>query len=174
LLAALIFSNATDGESNFLYLRELRNSIVHRGLDVTQAATFHGDFPVVVAPLRVTNPAGTKQYESFVAPLLIMVRLCEATIGPEIAKHLEAIGYLEHATSQEEMERLAKQAIDESTILPPWAKDGAREHVETFDYVDLQRRNAQELVLMLNTNALDEITTREPIPFFEITTWPVP
>ena len=170
----LVFSNAPDGESNFLYLRELRNSIVHRGLDITKAARFDGDFPVVVAPPRVTNPSGTKQHESFVEALLIMIRLCEATIGPAIAKHLEAIGYLEPATSQEEMERLARQTIDESTILPPWAKDGARERVGSFDYVDMQRRNAEELVRMLNTNALDQISTREPIPFFEITTWPVP
>ncbi|RAA07679.1 hypothetical protein DOT66_16650 [Ralstonia pseudosolanacearum] len=170
---ALRFSEAMDGKANFSYLRQLRNSIVHRGLDVTREAKFHEGFPVVISPSPVTNESGSEKYLSFARILLQKICLCEAAIGPTIADHLDALGFLEPTMSQEEMTNLAQERIRESTIVPPWAKEEAQRGVTLIDQIEVQRQHARELEDLLRTNALDQIATHESVPFFEITTWPV-
>src|SRR5688572_3746471 len=55
LYSRLVFDGFPDGEANYSYIRELRNAVVHRGLDVTSAAHIDGNFPMVLAKPKVQN-----------------------------------------------------------------------------------------------------------------------
>lgn len=84
LRAGLVFEGFQDGEANYAYLRELRNSIVHRGLDITAAAHIDGDFPMILAEPEVQNQRGTKTFIAFDKYLLHVIAKCESVVG-EIA-----------------------------------------------------------------------------------------
>ena len=65
---------------NFLYVKELRNSIIHRGLDVSQAGcNINGleDLVVPIAPKIVYNRDYKKSYNTFVENLFQLVYLSE-------------------------------------------------------------------------------------------------
>jgi len=47
----LVFEGHPDGEANYIYLRELRNSIIHRGLDITATAHVDQNIPMIISPI---------------------------------------------------------------------------------------------------------------------------
>ena len=69
LYSRLVFDGFPDGEANYSYIRELRNAVVHRGLDITSAAHIDGDFPMILAVPEVQNQKRTKTFVAFREPL---------------------------------------------------------------------------------------------------------
>lgn len=58
--AAYSFTEFPSGAENYGYIRELRNAIVHRGLDIASAVHFAADVPLLVAPHTIANRSGNR------------------------------------------------------------------------------------------------------------------
>lgn len=110
-----------NGKKNYSYIRELRNSIIHRGLDVTSSAHVLDDFPMIIAPPFIVDRYDTKQYQAFAYYLLDIISKCEAVIPPLILKFLEDEKIIYSTISEEELKKLKekhKQEIINSVAMP--------------------------------------------------------
>lgn len=87
-----VFEGRPDGASNYAFVRELRNAVIHRGLNINAAAHVEADFPLLVAPSSLTNRSGSKTQLGFGHYLLEVIGKCEAVVGPVIADHLIEFG----------------------------------------------------------------------------------
>lgn len=154
ICAALSFGVFPDGESNYNYIRELRNSIVHRGLDVCSAAHVHEDRLLVIAPPKVSDRHGRKSFSAFGNYLIEIIAKCEVTVGPLIAKHLEEVGLLKPLLTQDQARAEASRFLAEAPSVPDWAKQHASSFISQLDFVESQASAIAKLVDLLNFNAL--------------------
>ncbi|MFC5480555.1 hypothetical protein [Massilia suwonensis] len=95
LRSHLVFDGFQDGAANYSYIRELRNAVVHRGLDITTSMHFDGQFPMLLAPPQIQNtPAArnSKTYPAFDKYLLDIIAKCEAVVGPQMLECLKDKG----------------------------------------------------------------------------------
>ena len=151
LKSSLVFEALPDGENNYSYVRELRNSIIHRGFDICSAAHACGDVPMIVAPKSVTNRSGNKSYQALGYYLLEIISKCECVIGPVIARHLGEVGFLEPELMQDQAVVNVKEFISESIVMPAWAKQLALDNVAIIDYVEIQMATIRSLVDVLSS-----------------------
>ena len=84
----LTFEKFPDGKKNYAYLRELRNSIIHRGLNISSAAHINGDLPLIISPSPVTNRGGPAGYNTFRFYLIEVIEKCESVIGEVFLTHI--------------------------------------------------------------------------------------
>ncbi|MFA6009630.1 MAG: hypothetical protein WC799_06585 [Desulfobacteraceae bacterium] len=151
---ALSFDEHPNGPDNYSYLRELRNSIIHRGLDVTSAAHVKNDFPLFVAPSPITNRSGNKTYDSFGFYLIEVISKCERVIGNVFLSHFEECGLFEVKFSQDKLMENLLQSITDNKVMPEWAKKMALESVESVKFEEIHRSNINNLKETLQYNAL--------------------
>jgi hypothetical protein len=115
------FGNAQD----LKYVRELRNAIVHRGLDPAAAAHSNGAFLRVLCPDSVPD---RKNRETYTCTFKYMDELavhCNKAANAAIADaldRLEMFDPVQHIISEEELHT----TVSASTAMPDWAKDMAR------------------------------------------------
>jgi len=151
-LASTAFPNGAD---NYQYLRELRNAVIHRGLDICSAAHIDGAIPVVIAPSPVPNRTGQQSCQSFGYYLRDVISQCEAVIGPTIADHLQTMGLLNATVNPNEAIAEMKNAIRESTVMPDWVKAMALADntINSVDFVKVEETRIEQLVELLRLNA---------------------
>lgn len=126
-----------DKKNNYCYLRELRNSVVHRGMDIMGAAHVVNDIPLFVAPEQVFNYNGEKSYKRFGYYLIEIVDRVESVIGPVFLGILEREKCLDPFFVDKEAARLeSMNYILQSDVMPDWAKQIA---VRTLDEVDYDK-----------------------------------
>jgi len=163
LNAVFTFDSFPDGKSNYDYIRELRNSIVHRGLDICSAAHVYEGRLLVVAPIKVSDQNRKK---SFAAPgnyLIEIIAKCEETVGPLIAKHLEEVGLLKPLLTQDQARAEASKYLAEAPAVPDWVKQNASSFISQLDFVQGQVSAIEKLVSLLNFNALFAENDAQPI-----------
>jgi len=124
----------------YAYVRELRNSVVHRGLGSANAGPANESHVFALCPASVVDRAGKNTYRR---PWKYVVELAEATtrafnsvIYAELQKH-------QFFTSEESKIVSAsdvKSAIDTCDAMPDWAKDMAH---KTFAQLDLPKLTAE-------------------------------
>lgn len=153
LYRALSFKESPDGKLNYCYLRELRNSVIHRGLDISYAAHVKDGFPFLVAHPHVTNRKGNNSYKAFGYYLVDIISNCENVIGKAILNHLEECGLLQERISQAEYIELAKRQILDCVAMPEWAKTSALATVGQVNYDDLQETVSKNVKEVLGLNA---------------------
>lgn len=154
LCAAFSFDSFPDGKSNYLYIRELRNSVVHRGLDICSAAHVYENRLLVVAPREVCDRDGKN---SFCAPgnyLIEIIAKCEEIVGPLIAKHLGEVGLLKPLLTQDQASAEAHRYLAEATAVPDWVKQKGMGFLSQVDFIQGQVLAIEKLVSLLNFNAL--------------------
>lgn len=95
LHSRLVFEGFQDGAANYSYIRELRNAIVHRGLDITASIHFDGNFPMILAEPTVQNQNKKKTFIAFDTYLLHLIEKCESVIGSVMLDCLNTIGIFE-------------------------------------------------------------------------------
>jgi hypothetical protein len=123
------------GSDDYQYARELRNAIVHRGID--PAAAGHADKNVlyVVCPSGVTDRAGKKNLSCSFKYSVQLAERCNQVVNPVIVEFLEENGFLavdEMTANKEE----TLKAIRDTDTMPDWAKTIA---VQAFDKIDLDQ-----------------------------------
>jgi len=132
--AAFSIPKFPNGAENYAYIRELRNAIVHRGFDIASAAHFAAGIPLLIAPSTIANRGGNHHYKAFSYYVLGIVERCEAVVGPTIESHLSTLGLLERAPDHQEVLSEFLELVDQSSVMPEWAKKMARENMGEIDY----------------------------------------
>lgn len=118
LYSRLVFDGFQDGEANYSYIRELRNAVVHRGLDITSAAHIDGNFPMVLAEPKVQNQRGTKTFVTFDKYLLHVIAKCESVVGPVMIDCLNAAGVFDATIDPEAAIAEYREAVKQSHAMP--------------------------------------------------------
>ncbi|SEQ22856.1 hypothetical protein SAMN04244573_01225 [Azotobacter beijerinckii] len=118
LYSRLVFDEFQDGEANYSYIRELRNAVVHRGLDITSAAHIDGDFPMILAEPKVQNQKRTKTFVAFDKYLLHIIAKCESVVGSVMLDCLSAAGIFEATIDTEAAAAEHSEAIEQSQAMP--------------------------------------------------------
>ncbi len=154
LYQGLRFEGFSDGENNYSYLRELRNSIIHRGLDVSSSAHINDNFPMIIAPSPVTNRSGKISYAAFGHYLIEVVDKCESVIGKVFLAHFEEHGLFQIRMPQEKAVELSKKFISEAYEIPDWVKNMALGAVETINHEEIHEASINSLKEALNDNVL--------------------
>jgi len=122
LYSRLVFDEFQDGEANYSYIRELRNAVVHRGLDITSAAHIDGNFPMILAEPKIQNQRGTKTFVAFGKYLLHVIAKCESVVGPVMLDCLNAAGIFEATVDAEAAVAEYREAVEQSHAIPEHVK----------------------------------------------------
>lgn len=117
LFLRLVFEGFQDGEANYFYIRELRNAVVHRGLDITSDQHFDGDFPMILAPPGIQNQARTKTFAAFGKYLLHVIEKCESVIGSVMLDFLKGAGIFAATIDTEAAAAEYRAAIQSSSSM---------------------------------------------------------
>jgi hypothetical protein len=122
LYALLVCDEFPDGKANYSYIRELRNAVVHRGLDITSAAHIDGNFPMILAEPKVQNQRGTKTFVAFGKYLLHVIAKCESVVGSVMFDCLNAAGIFEATIDTEAAVAAYREAVEQSHVMPEHVK----------------------------------------------------
>lgn len=114
LYSCFVFDGFQDGEANYSYIRELRNAVVHRGLDITSAAHIDGNFPMILAEAKVQNQRRTKTFVAFDKYLLHVIAKCESIVGSVMLNCLNAAGIFEATIDTEAAVAEYREAVEQS------------------------------------------------------------
>jgi hypothetical protein len=125
-----------DGKANYSYIREVRNAIVHRGLDITASAHIHGDIPMILAKPTIQDQRGKRTFIAFDIYLIHVIAKCESVVGPLMLDCLNAAGIFEasvdvggadaeyhEAVQMIDMPDDTKAMAWAATLRPEWAVD---------------------------------------------------
>jgi hypothetical protein len=153
LYERLAFSDFSNGVLNYCYLRELRNSIIHRGLDICSASHVNEGFLFVIAPATVTDRKRNNTYNTFGYYLVDIIQHCERSIGQVFLEHFKKFDLFRICISQAEYEEIATNDILNCTVMPAWAKAMALNTVGTVNYQNLQENNVRGLYALLEIDA---------------------
>jgi len=122
LYSRFVFDGFPDGAANYSYIRELRNAVVHRGLDITSAAHIHGKFPLILAEPEVQNQKGTKTFVAFDKYLLHLIEKYESVVGLVMLSCLDGAGIFEADIDAEAAVAEYRNVIEQSHDMPDGAK----------------------------------------------------
>lgn len=156
LFKKLSFENFPDGEKNYSYLRELRNSIIHRGLDISSAAHIKNDFPLIISPSPVTNRSCMASYHAFGHYLIEVIENCEGVMRDVFLEHFEAFSLMDKRLSQEKVIELSEIFIANSTVMPDWVKQSALASIKDINYEDVHLASMNSLIETLKTDVLSQ------------------
>lgn len=156
-----VFEGHPEGSDNYSFIRELRNSVVHRGFDIAAAAHVADNIPMIVVPPSVTNRGGTKTYQSIGYYLLDVVDKCEIVIGPTIARHLSDMGFFNVQVDQDKAVETAVAFIEASNVMPSWAKHMALNNISQINFTEVENAQVDALIKILHTNAIHAIRAQQ-------------
>lgn len=144
----------SDGKDCYGYIRELRNAIVHRGLNIFSAAHFRANFPLLVAPSPVPDRSGDRSYTAFSFYLIGVIEKCELVVGPTMEACLNEQGLLNRQPDREESVDEILRAVEESAAIPYWVKKTARKDLSAVDFESIHRANIDNLAELLKPNPI--------------------
>lgn len=150
----LSFEGYPAGEKNYSYLRELRNSIIHRGLDIGSSAHINNDIPLLISPSPVTNRTGSTSHDAFGYYLIEIIEKCESVIGYVFLDHFEEFNMFEMRIPQEKAIEVSKQFISNSTAIPQWVKGLALGVIKDINHEEVHLASINSLKETLKTNVL--------------------
>ncbi|WP_076098260.1 hypothetical protein [Chromobacterium subtsugae] len=122
LESRFVFDEFQDGKANHSYIRELRNAIVHRGLNITSAAHIQEDFPLFLSELVVKNRDKTKLHYAFDTYLLGIIKKCESVVCHVMFDYLNAANIFESTVDIETTTEECKRFIEQPTAIPDHIK----------------------------------------------------
>lgn len=127
---------------DFPYARELRNSIVHRGLNPAMYGTQRGAFVFALCPPLVHNIDGSKSYICR-SPLLVdLAADCDKASNTAIVAVLEREGMLDAAAHIPDKTQTL-DAVVGAPFMPEWAKVMASDAFATMDFEAMASELAQ-------------------------------
>ena len=156
LYKKLSFENFPDGKKNYSYLRELRNSIIHRGLDISSAAHIKDDFPLIISPSPVTNRSGAASHSAFGHYLIEVIEKCEGVMRDVFLEHFEEFSLLDKRLPQEKVIELSEKFISNSTAMPDWAKNLALTSIKDINHEEVHLASMNSLIETLKTDVLSQ------------------
>lgn len=127
------------------YMRELRNGIIHRGIDPTAGGTVVGGITYAIAPPIVKNRSRTRSYAAPANLLRDIFIHCEIATQPIVECFLKPSFEELVSVEPERMLNEATNAIAEAPHMPDCAKDMARDHLKPEMLVKAQAHHIKEL-----------------------------
>lgn len=151
-----VFDSFIDGDCNYSYLRELRNSIIHRGIDITSSTHFENYFPFIISP-TVQNRSGKQNYIPFEFYLIDVIKKCEFYIPDIVFNHFQEFSIFEVEETQEQL--IEKELEDlnnvSNLIVPDWTKNMAKKSIQNIDYISMQKDLVQSSLDVLKVDLLN-------------------
>lgn len=121
------------GIQNFPYVRELRNSIVHRGLDPTMEGHAYDSKVYVLCPSTVQDQRRINSYNAPLKYLVQLARHCDSIVNPAVIHVLKQLNLFDADTHRRNADDIKAQ-IRNSAAMPDWAKELSLKALEEFDY----------------------------------------
>lgn len=148
-----IFDDFPNIEHNFGYIKQLRNSIIHRGIDITSSAHFKDSFPLIIAQ-TVSNESGRMQYTPFDYYLIDIIKRCERSIPNIIYNYLLDFDFFKIENDQNTLILKSIESIDSSDIMPDWVKKLARKEIPNLDFDSMHNVSIQNCINIIKTDLL--------------------
>lgn len=141
-----------DGEQNYAYLKELRNSVVHRGEDIAGRGTLlAGGLHLLHVPPRVTTRNGKASYQAFSPMLLGIAALSESLIGGLILRHFQANDILRPRTDFEAWRSSMQAYVEADSTIPDFVKQLLPNALPSLDLQKVEEQNLAALVSLLSS-----------------------
>ena len=131
------------GEDVLGYLRELRNGIVHRGIDPTAGGEVVDGVVWAIAPPQVASRNGTFSYAAPTRRLADVFRHCDTAMKPVLERFLEPTLFAFTSVPPETLLLEARDALGAVTHMPDWARELARENLNG-EILEAARRHQSE------------------------------
>ncbi|RXJ99818.1 hypothetical protein CRV02_10645 [Arcobacter sp. CECT 8989] len=157
LYIAFSFNKENTGENNYNYLRELRNSIIHRGYDISSAINFTDKIPILIAPPIIPNKSGKKEYTSFDHTILEVISKIEEVIGRLIINHIKTFDLYKSTYSKEERKEMFLERIKKVPHMPEEIKILALNTLKDLDFDKIPETQFSELEEILKHNPLRDM-----------------
>jgi hypothetical protein len=138
---------ATD---NYKYVRELRNTIVHRGLDPAGAGHTGGKSILVLCPAQVWDRDGNNAYTCTFRYTAELAESCNRIVDIAIFEILDRHGFLNPGRIIVSREQTL-HAIKCSTAMPDWAKSMAQNALGEMDFVKIATEIAESKINQLRS-----------------------
>jgi hypothetical protein len=118
---------------DYQYARELRNAIVHRGLD--PAAAGHADDKIlyVLCPATITDRDEKKSYSCTFRYTAQLAERCNRIVNAAIFEFLDSHDYLNPAGITVNKEKTL-EAVNNATAMPDWARAMAAQAFDAIDF----------------------------------------
>lgn len=158
LYEKFIFEDKSNGEENYLYIKELRNSIVHRGYDVLTASHFSNNFPLIIAPSKIQNQSASEEYSAPRFYLIELIGICENLIGTIIVQHLDDYAEKLPTLTDGVMVEESKKFILNCAGVPDWVKTETLKFIDSEDYLKIKFDQTQDISSLLRKNAFPDLT----------------
>jgi len=129
-----------DGSKYYDYLRELRNSVVHRGMNLTASAHIVNDFSLLLAPTPVTNRTGNQIHEAPEKYFLSIIEHLETVVPALVINHIEDSGWHNIFIYNEQAQEESNRMIEQSETMPDGVKKEALRTISSIDMLDIQRQ----------------------------------
>lgn len=140
------------------YIRELRNGIVHRGLDPTSGGLVVNGLVCAVAEPIVTNRTGVQSYSAPADLLRDILVHCDIATRPVIEQFLEPTFAALASEQPEETFSKLLDAIDAVPHMPEWAKVMARMHTSPEMLATVKAQQFAKLRRLLQVDTSRRIT----------------
>lgn len=156
LYEALDFDSNGKGEANYLYLKELRNSVVHRGADISSSAHIAEDgLPLLIVQQEISNESGKSKRQAFGLYLLDIIEKADPAIGRATLSHLRIEGLLELNISPEKAKAEVLEFLRSSIAVPEHVKLNAAKLFDEIDFGSVQAAQIDELIKLLEGKAVE-------------------
>ncbi len=138
------------GEQVFGYLRELRNGVVHRGIDLTAGGEVIDELVCALAPAQVTNRDGKKVYFAPTRLLVDLFQHGDQKVKPVLEEALESVlSALSFPASKDDVAQ-AHDFLELVEHMPEWVKQGAKQSICAEMITAGRRLQCDKLRCLLN------------------------
>lgn len=118
---------------DYRYARELRNAIVHRGLDPAAAGHSDNNILYVLCPSSVMNQSEKTSYSCSFQYTVQLAERCNSIVNPAIFDFLKSHGFLDPRQAPINKDQ-SLEFIRNSTVMPDWAKAMAVQGLNQIDF----------------------------------------
>jgi hypothetical protein len=156
LIASFTFPGFPNAMENYYFLRELRNSIIHRGYDITTSAHTKDNKILFIAPDKVKSRNEKVEYQAYGFYILEIIEKTEKVVGKMFCTYIDNVGLLQPSIHHGEILKHAISFVANTNlkIMPQWAKEMALEALPTIDFEAIQKSQFSELKEILMTNVI--------------------
>lgn len=136
-----IFGNFLNGYNNYGYIKNIRNSIIHRGMDINSSTHFENNIPLIIAPEKVQDKWNHNTYFAFEFYLIDVIKKCESYIPNIIFDYFQEFNILKIEETQEELFQKSVEELDNISdlIMPILVKNMAKESMPNVDYITMRK-----------------------------------
>lgn len=139
------------GENNTGYLRELRNAVVHRGLDIASSGTVVSNHVRAIAPAEISDRFGRRgSFKAFASTLFEVFEIGRSIAGPLVLEFAEPSFRAIEAMDLDEIRADYLRDMEASTLMPEWAKKMARESVDQIPFAEIRLLHSNKLRTLLS------------------------